>query len=218
MKIPETGANIPKLGVLMLSNYNQKNQSLIDALFSSVRKKVLGVLFGNPNRSFFFNEIVALVGSGTGAVQRELERFSESGLVTISQIGNQKHYQANPGSPIFTELCSLIRKTVGLIEPLRDVLTAHQEKLQLALVFGSVAKESENAYSDVDLLIVSDEMTLEEVYALLNDVEKNLARKINPTIYTKAEFQTRLQTKNSFLMRILKGKTVLLIGELPDGY
>ncbi len=202
----------------MLSNYNKKKRALIDALFSSVRKKVLGVLFGNPSRSFFFNEIIALVGSGTGAVQRELERLSESGLVTISQVGNQKHYQANPDSPIFEELCSLIKKTIGLVEPLRDALNSCREKLQLALVFGSVAKESENAYSDVDLLIVSDEMTLEDVYVLLSDVEKELARKINPTIYTKAEFETRLQSKNSFLMRVLKGETVLLFGELPDGY
>lgn len=202
----------------MLSNYHNKKQSLIDALFSSVRKKVLGVLFGNPGRSFFFNEIIALVSSGTGAVQRELERLSDSGLVTISQVGNQKHYQANPDSPIFEELCLLIRKTVGLVEPLKDTLKSCREKLQLALVFGSVAKESENAYSDVDLLIVSDEMTLEDVYVLLSDVEKDLARKINPTIYTKAEFEKRLQSKNSFLMRILKGETVLLFGELPDGY
>lgn len=202
----------------MLSNYHNKKRSLIDALFSSVRKKVLGVLFGNPSRSFFFNEIIALVSSGTGAVQRELERLSDSGLVTISQVGNQKHYQANPDSPIFEELCSLIRKTVGLVEPLKDTLKSCREKLQLALVFGSVAKESENAYSDVDLLIVSDEMTLEDVYVLLSDIEKDLARKINPTIYTKAEFETRLQSKNSFLMRILKGETVLLFGELPDGF
>ena len=212
------GANIPKLGVQMLSNYNKKNRSLIDALFSSVRKKVLGVLFGNPGRSFFFNEIIALVNSGTGAVQRELERLSDSGLVTISQVGNQKHYQANPNSPIFEEICSLIRKTVGLVEPLKDALTSCREKLQFALVFGSVAKESDNAYSDIDLLIVSDEMTLEDVYVLLSDVEKDLVRKINPTIYTKAEFETRLQSKNSFLMRVLKGKTILLVGELPDGY
>ena len=216
--IPEMGVNIPNAGMMSDSNNNQTNRSLADALFTSVRKKVLGLLFGNPGRSFFFNEIVALVGSGTGAVQRELERLSDSGLVTISQVGNQKHYQANPDSPIFEELCSLIRKTVGLVEPLKDALKSYRQKLQLALVFGSVAKESENAYSDIDLLIVSDEMILEDVYILLSDVEKNLARKINPTIYTKAEFDTRLQSKNSFLIRILKGKTVLLIGELPDGY
>lgn len=191
---------------------------MIDALFSSVRKNVLGLLFGNPHRSFFFNEIVSLVGSGTGAVQRELKRFSDSGLLTISQVGNQKHYQANPDSPIFEELCSLIKKTIGLKEPLKNALKSSEEKIRLALVYGSIAKKSENASSDIDLLIVSDEMFLEDVYVLLSDVEKELARKINPTLYTQAEFDKRLQEKNSFLMRILRGKTVLLAGELPDGY
>jgi predicted nucleotidyltransferase len=218
LMIPIIGVNIPNMGVFMVANVNQKSLPMIDALFSSVRKKVLGLLFGNPSRSFFFNEIVSMVDSGTGAVQRELKRFSDSGLVTISQVGNQKHYQANPDSPIFEELCSLIRKTVGLKEPLKDALETYQEKMNLALVYGSVAKESETAFSDIDLLIVSDEMMLEDVYVLLNDVEKELTRKINPTLYTKAEFDTRLQSKNSFLARILKGDTILLVGELPDGF
>lgn len=212
------GAKIPKLGVQMLSNYNKKHRSLIDALFSSVRKKVLGLLFGNPSRSFFFNEIVALAESGTGAVQRELERLSDSGLITVSRVGNQKHYQANPDSPIYEELCLLIRKTVGLAEPLRDVLESEREKIHLSLVYGSIAKESENAFSDIDLLVVSDEMTLEDVYVLLSKVEEDLKRKINPTLYTQAEFDERLQSKNSFLTRVLKGETILLIGELPNGY
>jgi predicted nucleotidyltransferase len=201
----------------MLSKNSQTKQSLIDALFPTVRKKVLGLLFGNSERSFFFNEIVSLAGSGTGAVQRELERLSDSGLVTISQVGNQKHYQANPDSPIFEELCSLIKKTVGLSEPLKDALESEREKIYLALVYGSVAKKSDNAFSDIDLLIVSDSMMLEDLYVLLSDTEKDLKRKINPTLYTKAEFDERFESKNSFLMRVLKGETILLIGELPNG-
>jgi predicted nucleotidyltransferase len=201
----------------MLSKNSQTKQSLIDALFPTVRKKVLGLLFGNSERSFFFNEIVSLAGSGTGAVQRELERLSDSGLVTISQVGNQKHYQANPDSPIFEELCSLIKKTVGLSEPLKDALESEREKIYLALVYGSVAKKSDNAFSDIDLLIVSDSMMLEDLYVLLSETEKYLKRKINPTLYTKAEFDERLESKNSFIMRVLKGENILLIGELPNG-
>jgi predicted nucleotidyltransferase len=201
----------------MLSKNSQTKQSLIDALFPTVRKKVLGLLFGNSGRSFFFNEIVSLAGSGTGAVQRELERLSDSGLVTISQVGNQKHYQANPDSPIFEELCSLIKKTVGLSEPLKDALESEREKIYLALVYGSVAKKSDNAFSDIDLLIVSDSMMLEDLYVLLSETEKYLKRKINPTLYTKAEFDERLESKNSFIMRVLKGENILLIGELPNG-
>lgn len=216
--IPEMGVNIPNAGMMSDSRKNQTNRSLVDALFTSVRKKVLGLLFGNPGRSFFFNEIVALAGSGTGAVQRELKRLSDSGLVTVTQVANQKHYQANPDSPVFEELCLLIKKTVGLAEPLRNALESEREKIYLALVYGSVAKRTENALSDIDLLVVSDEMILEDLYVLLSDTEKDLKRKINPTLYTKAEFEKRLQNKNSFLMRILKEETILLVGELPDGY
>lgn len=216
--IPGLGVNIPALGMVSDSHKNQTNRSMIDALFTSVRKKVLGLLFGNPGRSFFFNEIVALAGSGTGAVQRELKRLADSGLVTMTQVANQKHYQANPDSPIFEELCLLIKKTVGLAEPLRAVLESERQKIHLALVYGSVAKKSENALSDIDLLIVSDEMILEDLYVLLSSTEKDLKRKINPTLYTKAEFEKRIQNKNSFLMRIMKEETILLVGELPDGY
>jgi len=215
---PEMGVNIPNAGMMSDFRKNQTNRSLVDALFTSVRKKVLGLLFGNPGRSFFFNEIVALAGSGTGAVQRELKRLSDSGLVTVTQVANQKHYQANPDSPVFEELCLLIKKTVGLAEPLRDALEVEREKIYLALVYGSVAKKTENAFSDIDLLIVSDEMILEDLYVLLSGVEKDLKRKINPTLYTKAEFDQRLQNKNSFLMRVLKEETILLVGGLPDGY
>ncbi|MBK8149742.1 MAG: nucleotidyltransferase domain-containing protein [Acidobacteria bacterium] len=186
-------------------------------LFPTVRKKVLGLLFGNPGRSFFLNEIVSLANSGTGAVQRELERLSECGLALTSRVGNQKHYQANPDSPIFDELCTLIKKTVGLVEPLRDALRSSHRKIHLAFVYGSVAKKTDHASTDIDLLVVSDEMILEDLYFLLSNVEAELNRKINPTLYTSAEFDDRLRTGNSFLSRVLKQPTIQLIGELPNG-
>lgn len=192
---PEMGVKMPNAGMMSDSRKNQTNRSLVDALFTSVRKKVLGLLFGNPGRRFFFNEIVALAGSGTGAVQRELKRLSDSGLVTVTQLTNQKHYQANSDSPVFEELCLLIKKNVGLAEPLRNALESEREKIQLALVYGSVAKKSENALSDIDLLIVSDEMILEDLYVLLSETEKDLKRKINPALYTKAEVGWRFNDK-----------------------
>jgi predicted transcriptional regulator len=82
-----------------------------DALFTKVQQRVLGVLFGNPARSFFANEIIALAESGVGAVQRELARLAAAGLVTVTRVGKQKHYQANAAAPVFNELCSLVLKT-----------------------------------------------------------------------------------------------------------
>ena len=174
----------------------------------------LGLLFGQPRRSFFVTEIMALAHAGRGAVQRELERMARSGLVTVTKIGNQKHYQANKSSPLFEELCSIIRKTVGLQEPLREGLAPLAERIRLALIYGSIAKGLDTAASDIDLLIVSDDLTLEDLYGVLSPAESILDRKINPTLYTAQEFGKRRKARNPFLMRVLEGPTSTLLGSL----
>lgn len=189
--------------------------SLANALFSSTQQRVLGLLFGQPGSSFFATEIIARLGAGSGAVQRELKRLTDSGLVSVTRVGNQKHYQANPESPIYAELCALIRKTVGLAEPLRQALEPARDAIQLALIYGSVAKRRATASSDVDLLLVSDSLTLEDVYRLLRPAEEALRRTINPTLYTEEEFDRRLREDNAFLKRVIAGEVLLLIGTLP---
>ena len=188
--------------------------SLTDALFTTTQKRVFALLFGQPDRSFFVTEIIALAGSGRGAVQRELRRLAESGLATVSRVGNQKHYQANRDSPLFHELCSIIRKTVGLKEPVRAALQPLADKLKLALLYGSVAKQADTAASDIDLLLVSDELTLEATYAALAPVEKRLGRRVSPTLYTSSEFRRRRATEAGFLTGVLQGPHILLIGSV----
>src|ERR1700756_961423 len=114
--------------------------SISNALFSKVQQRVLALIFGHPERSFYTSEIVRHVHSGTGAVERELSRLQSSGLVSVERIGNQKHFRANRQSPIFAELQSLVVKTVGLTEPLRKALQPHSSKIKVAFVYGSVAK------------------------------------------------------------------------------
>lgn len=189
---------------------------LADALFTSTQQRVLALLFGQPHRSFFVTELVALAGAGSGAVQRELARLAQSALVTVTKVGNQKHYQANNESPLFDELCSIIQKTVGLQEPILAALAPLTNRIALALIYGSIAKQSDTAVSDIDLLLVSDQLTLEEVYTALAPAEKQLDRSINPTLYTKAEFEQRRQAKSAFLTRVLAGPTIVLIGAV-DG-
>lgn len=193
-----------------------RRSALADALFTSTQQRVLALLFGQPNRSFFVTELVALADSGSGAVQRELARLAQSGLVTVTKVGNQKHYQANNDSPLFKELCSIINKTVGLQEPVRAALDSLADKISLALIYGSIAKQSDTATSDVDLLLVSDQLTLEEIYSALAPVEKLLDRRVNPTLYTRKEFDQRRKTKNAFLTRVINGPTIVLIGSV-DG-
>ena len=192
------------------------SSSLADALFTSTQQKVLGLLFGQPDRSFFVTQVMELAKSGRGAVQRELQRLESSGLVSVQMHGNQKHYQANPDSPLFDEICSIVRKTVGLEEPLRVAVDSLPGTIHLALIYGSVAKRTDTSASDVDLLIVADELTLEGVYAALSTAEQVLDRKVNPTLYTREEFNRRRARGNSFLMRVLDGPVIIRSGSI-DG-
>ncbi|WP_173061286.1 transcriptional regulator [Sulfurimicrobium lacus] len=189
---------------------------LADALFSTTQQRVLALLFGQPKRSFFTNELIGLIGAGSGAVQRELRRLVESGLVTVTRIGSQKHYQANPAAPIFEELRGIVTKTLGPAEVLRAALMPLGDQVRLALVYGSVAKRSDTAHSDIDLLIVSDVLTLEQLYSALTPVEQQLGRRVSPTLYNVAEFRRRRTDGTPFLVKVLGGETIRLTEDRDD--
>jgi len=157
-----------------------------------------------------------LANSGRGAVQRELERLRVGGLVNVKMVGTQKHYQANPESPLFDELCSIVQKTVGLKEPLLDAIASLPMAVQFAAVYGSVAKGTETSSSDVDLMVVSDGLVLEELYAAIAPAEDLLSRRINPTLYTPSEFDRRRESGNAFLSRVLDGPLIILAGSIDD--
>ena len=187
--------------------------SVADALFTATQQRVLSLLFGQPERSFFTKELIDLAGGGSGAVQRELARLQQSGLVVQTVLGNQKHYQANVQAPIFAELRGIVGKMLGPADALRQALAPIADEVRLALLYGSVAKRSDTAHSDFDLLLVSDTLTLEQVYAALAPAEQQLGRPVSPTLYTSAEFRKRLEQGNPFLTKILAGNTIALIGD-----
>ena len=189
---------------------------MADALFSKVQQRVLGVLFGSPERSFYANEIIGLARSGTGAVQRELARLEAAGIVTTTRVGNQKHYQASAKSPLYEELRGLARKTFGLTDVLRGALQPIAHDIAAAFVYGSIAKGLDTATSDVDVLIVSDRASYSELLALLEPVSARLGRKISPTIYSTDEFRARVKGRNSFVVRILGQPKLWLIGGEAD--
>lgn len=217
LNLPILGINMPNMGSPAIpSTIERPRRSLASALFTTTQQRVLALLFGQPERSFFATEIIARVATGSGAVQRELQKLVEAGLVRVTRLGTQKHYQADPAAAIFSELCLLVRKTMGLAEPLREALGPLREKIELALVYGSVAKGRDKATSDIDLLIVGQDLMLEEVYAALAAAEKELGRSIHPTLYSPEELETKLSQGNSFLTKVLGGETLLLIGKLPN--
>ena len=190
--------------------------ALADALFTSTQQRVLALLFGRPDRSFYVTELMSLARSGRGSVQRELERLARVELITRSNVGNQKHFQANHDSPLFGEICSIVAKTVGLAEPVRIALEPIAARISLALVHGSVVSRSDRSSSDIDLLLVSDELTLEDVYVALASAEEILARKINPTLYSSEEFELRKNAKNGFLTRVLESPYIVLHGAVGN--
>jgi predicted nucleotidyltransferase len=189
---------------------------LADALFTGTQQRVLAWLFGQPERSFYATELIGLAGAGSGAVQRELARLTQSGLVTARAVGNQKHYQANPAAPIYAELCSIVQKTVGLAEPLREALAPLAGQIRAAFVYGSVAKREDTALSDIDMMVVSDAVSYADLYARLEEASQRLGRTVNPTIYTPNELAQRVQRKDAFATRVLAQPKVWLIGGDDD--
>jgi predicted nucleotidyltransferase len=187
--------------------------SLADALFPKVRQRVLGVLFGNVGRSFYANEVIALAQSGTGAVQRELVALAACGLLTVTKVGNQRHYQANASSPLFAELRGLVLKTVGLADVLRTALAPLAGQIEAAFVYGSVAKQQDTAQSDIDVLIVSADLGYADVFGSLDGASAQLARKVNPTLYTPADVTKRIQDDNAFVTKVLSQPKIWLMGD-----
>ena len=194
----------------------QRGASLADSLFTGTQQRVLGLLFGQPTRSYYANELIGMAGAGSGAVQRELARLARSGLLTVRPVGNQKHYQANPESPLFAELCGIAQKTVGLAEPLREALLPLAPQIRAAFVYGSVAKRQDTAASDIDLMLISDTLTHSDTFAALESATVRLGRAVNPTILSSKALAKRVKADNAFATRVLSQPKVWLIGGEDD--
>jgi predicted nucleotidyltransferase len=190
----------------------QQNLSISNALFSKVQQRVLALIFGSPERSFYTSEIVRTVNSGTGAVERELSRLQRSGLVDVEHIGNQKHYRANPNSPVFGELQSIVFKTIAIKEQLRKSLERYAERIKIAFVFGSVASQTDRADSDIDVLIVGDELNYTDLYTALQGAESVLSRKVNPIFLTSRQWRRKASEKGSFLGKVNAAPKLFVFG------
>ena len=175
--------------------------NVADVIFTPVQHRLLALLYGQPQRKFQSNEIISLVNSGTGAVHRALGRMAAAELLSVKSVGNQKHYQANTASPVFEELSSLVRKTVGLKIPPQAALKPMENRIAAAFVYGSVAKGTERAHSDIDLLVIASDLDYAHLYDALPNVEIALGRSVNPTVMTLEEWQRKLATSDSFAAR-----------------
>jgi len=186
--------------------------SLGDALFSHVQQRVLALLFGQPDRSFQSAELIRLARGGTGAVHREIIRLAEAGWVTVTRSGNQKHYQANRNAPAFAELHGLVVKTIGVVEPLREALRPVSKDVRAAFVFGSIAKGTDKAGSDIDLMVISDRLGYPDLFEALQSAEAMLARPISPNVMSAVEWRRKRAIKDSFAARISSQPRLFVIG------
>ncbi len=187
--------------------------TIANALFTKSQQKIIGLLFRRPDRSHYLNEIVRIADMGKGTIKRELEKMTSSGLLTIKKIGNQNHYQANPLSPIFNELVAISRKTFGIADIIRNALNSYESHIKFAFVYGSVAKQTDTVASDLDLVIVGDDLVYAQIMELLASVEKELQRTINPSLYSAEDFKKKYEQGNSFITRILQQEKIMIIGD-----
>ncbi len=207
---------IPEMGMVAKPRVHRVPTSgLAGALFTPVQQVVLGLLFGQPDRRFQSGELIRLADSGTGAVHRLLTRLAEAGLVSVDRVGNQKYYQANRASPVFDELHGLIVKTSGLIGPLRAALAPLAERIRAAFVYGSIAKGTDRAASDIDVMVISDDVDYTELFSALTPGESALARTVSPNLMSLGEWR-RKQKQAGFAARIAGQPRLFVLGSDSD--
>lgn len=201
---------VPVMGTIL--EQAAEPASLAGALFTPVQQRVLGLLFGQPNRRFQSAELIRLADSGTGATHRVLQRLARSGLARTTTEGQQKYYQANPDCPVYDELVGLVRKTVGLVNPLREALSPFEDRIQTAFVYGSVASGTDRADSDIDLMVIADDLDYPTLFDTLQAAERRLGRPINPNLLTPAEWRRKLEQPESFISRLQDRPRLFVMG------
>ena len=214
MKSPKIGPIVPKLGLFI--NHNMRSTSLGNVLFTKTQQKVLGLLYTRPDKSFYLNEIVRLSKMGKGTIKRELERMEASGLLSVERIGNQNHFSANKDCPIYPELLGIVRKTFGVADVIKAALKPLDDQIELAFVYGSIAKAEDTAKSDIDLLVVAEDLAYSELIELLFDAESSLGRPINPTIYDIDEIRKKINQDNAFVTRVIEQPKIWIKGDEND--
>ena len=190
--------------------------SLKDAVFTDSQAKVYLWIYGHPERSYHLSELRRLTGLGSASLQREINRLVVAGLANSALKGNQRQISANRQSPLFKELSDLTRKVTGAAALLTEALLPIERKIQVAFLYGSVAKQTDNAESDIDIIIVGSDLTLSELLDQLLPVEEMLCRKVNPTCYTVGEFKKRLSDTDSFVNKVLSQPIIQLFGNMDD--
>ena len=189
-----------------------ESDNLSKTLFGKTRRAVLSLLYSHVNDAYYLRQIVRAAGVGLGGVQRELKQLSHAGIIQRIVRGHQVYYQANLQCPVFAELKNLVLKTVGVGAALQAALTPLGDRIDVAFIYGSVARSEEHRDSDVDVLVVG-KVSFAEIVSSLSEAQKTIGREINPTVYPPEEFRSKLAAGHHFLNSVLRGPMFFLIGD-----
>ena len=202
------------MGTVKPTMGNRKLISAIgEALYGQTRQAVLSLFFGQPERRFLQKEVIRRIGLGSGTVQRELKRLWRAEILVRTTEGRQTYYQANHRGPVFEELRGLVRKTFGATQVLQQALEPIANRIDVAFIFGSVASGTERSESDLDLMVVTNHVTLSDLIPALKEAERELGREVNPSLYTPKELSRRLAERQNFLSNVIEGPKLFLIGD-----
>jgi len=185
---------------------------LCSGLFGKTRQAVLALLYGRTDSSFYTKQVLDAVKIGRGTVQRELKNLTDTGIITREVQGRQVYYRANAQCPIFDELKSIVRKTFGVADVLRQSLATKADKVRAAFIFGSVARSADDRRSDIDLMVVG-RISFGDVVSLLSPVEGKLGREVNPVVYPVAEFKKKVKEDHHFVKTVLEDEKIFVIGD-----
>ncbi len=178
---------------------------------ASYRRRVLTLLLLHPERALHVREIARLTGTTAGTLNKELTKLHAAGLLERERVGNQVRYTANRASPIFSEIAGILRKTIGLADVLADALAPSAPAITVAFVFGSMARATETAGSDVDVMLIGS-LGFGDAVKLLYPAQAVLGREINPSVYGADEWRARLKAKDPFIRDVLAKPKIFLIG------
>jgi len=189
---------------------------IADILFTKIQQRVLVLLYGKPDSTFYTSEIMRYAGMGRGAISRELENLSSSGLLSVLRRGNQFHYQANKENPIYSELVKIIRKTFAIADLIKAALLPVTEQIEWVFVYSSVANCENSSSSDIHLLIVSSSLSYVDVIRVISEAEELTGRPISPSIYTVDQIKNKLHEDNAFVSRVMEQPKIWIKGDEND--
>lgn len=192
-----------------------RNRGALDALFPSIRARVLSATLLQPKRWWFLTELAAHLGVTPSSLQREMELLAQAEILLHRKDGRRTYYKANPESPLYPELRGLMEKTTGIVPALKDLVNEFDEQIEIALLYGSVARGSERAESDIDLMLVGTLRQIDLVPAL-RKLERRFQREVNVTLFSPEEFHRKRRLKDHFLSTVLEGKITLLKGTVHE--